>query len=203
MIKGRHQHCEVFEIRCEVQAELNLPAVKGEGAKEFWSRVEKAGLLVEALDLYDEWADVRADCAKMPRETKQEFAQRIKREGRWKKAELIRKELLASGLSQREAQAELVHRMQPLDGREARAWKTPDPWEAGRLFRKKADQDLVLRQAYEAHSDEEVAEDRLNWARFRQRERQALLDARRRARDLKASASKGTGSQTPAPAGQA
>jgi hypothetical protein len=98
----------------------------------------------------------------------------------------VRARLVASGLSQRETQAELVERFQPLDGSTTRAWETPDPWQQGRLFKKKADQQQVWeRMACDQDEDEEEtvteAENRWSWAERRREERQALADARRRA----------------------
>ena len=45
----------VYGLRCRVEKRLKLPAAKveDETATQFWERVECAGLLVEALALYD------------------------------------------------------------------------------------------------------------------------------------------------------
>ena len=113
-----YEHDEVNEIRCEVEERLNLPpAKKGEyePAAAFWARVERAGLLPQALALYDQLAAERA-AERVRRETKKEFEQRVEREGRQAEAEHLRAELLASGLSQRQVQQELVKRLQPLEG---------------------------------------------------------------------------------------
>jgi hypothetical protein len=198
MAKEKYEHCIVGGIRDAVETRLKLPAPKSqrESAAEFWSRVEHAGLLSEALALYDRLAVQEAERARVRRETKKAFAQRIEREGRQDEAAQVRAELLASGLSQREAQVELVARLQPLDGSETRAWQTPDPWESGRLFQKKADQKYVMAKANE-DEDEEAAEarHRLAWAEYRQKERVALAAARRRLRALKAAAPDVAGSQ--------
>src|SRR5262245_11129863 len=52
---------------------------KEETAAAFWERVEKAGLLEEALSLYDKFAEDRAEWVHTPRETKKMFAERIER----------------------------------------------------------------------------------------------------------------------------
>jgi hypothetical protein len=127
---------------------------------------------------------------------KREFEQRVEREGRRAEAERLRTELLASGLSQREAQQQLVERLQPLDGSAKRAWPTPDPWAAGRLFRTRAAQKALLayvKQNYENDDDEDEDEEDEQWwrvecARRRREERLALAAARRRALVLKAAA---------------
>jgi hypothetical protein len=114
----------------------------------------------------------------------------MEREGRQAEAERLRAKLLASGLTRREAQVKLVERLQPFDGSTTRAWETPDPWEGGRLFRNKADQDErlnIVKRAEDEDYDEEFdeAKNRIFWAELRRDERQALADARRRARDIK------------------
>jgi hypothetical protein len=188
MATPRYAHCLVNAIRCAVERRLTLPAPKSreESAADFWSRVEEADLLVEALALYDAIAADWATSAEIPRETKTVFLQRLEREGRLAEAEHVLAELLAAGLSRREAQGELVERFQPLDGSATRAWATPDPWEAGRLFHKKADQDRLLARVADDEEDSEYqeAEDRVAWARYRRAEGNALAAARRRARDL-------------------
>jgi hypothetical protein len=194
-----YEHSDVYEVRSAVQQRLRLPAVKNGGnepATDFWARVERAGLLIQALALYDQLAAQRAAQRQVWRETKEQFAQRVQREGRQAQAERLRAELLASGLSQRQAQVELVERLQPLDGSATRAWETPDPWEAGRLFRRKADQNGLLARARRYEDEDEDDEDqevdeglwRLECARRRRAERLALAAARRRAQALKAAA---------------
>jgi hypothetical protein len=194
MATPRYAHCLIHDIRCAVERRLNLPAPKGrrESAAEFWARAEQAGRLAEALALYDRIAADWAVWARIPRETTVQFLQRVEREGRRAEAERALAELLASGLSRREAQEELVGRFQPLDGTRVRAWPTPDPWEAGRLFHRKADQDELLAAVSdedEGDAEQTEAQNRVAWARFRQRERLALAAARWRARELKESAS--------------
>jgi hypothetical protein len=115
----------------------------------------------------------------------------VEREGRREEAERLRAELVATGLSQREVQKKLVNRMQPLDGTPTRPWSTPDPWEHGRLFRKKADQEEFQDLVSDDDEDEvEVtkAQWRIDCAKWRQEERQALRTARQRALELKAEA---------------
>src|SRR5262249_19406011 len=134
MAKPRYEYCEVAEIRGRVVQQLpRLPIRKGtdESPAEFWSRAEQAGLLQGALTLYDQIAAGRRHTR---RETKNQFDQRMEREGRHAEAERARAELLASGLTNRETQVELVNRFQPRDGTKTRAWETPDPWQQGRLF---------------------------------------------------------------------
>src|SRR6266851_8560229 len=190
-----YARCMVKEIRLQVDARLTLPAYRPkyqgvpETPSEFWQRVERAGMLVYALAFYDRLAAEHVGRAKVRRETKKKFAERIEREGRQAEAERVLAELSASGLSPREAQEALVQRLQPLDGSQTRAWPTPDPWEAGRLFRSKADYKRWLAQANpEDDLDRDEANDRVNYARHRWQERLALATARRRARALKASA---------------
>ena len=198
MATPRYAHCLIHSIRCAVERELKLPAAKSqsETAKAFWARVEQAGRLLEALALYDRIAAEWSGWAHVPRETQRAFGERVEREGRRAEAERLLAELLASGLTRREAQEELVDRLQPLDGRQTQAWPTPDPWEAGRLFHRKADQDELLAAVSdedEGDAEQTAAQDRVDWARFRQRERLALADARRRARELKTVASAAAG----------
>jgi hypothetical protein len=190
MAKPRYEYCEVAEIRGCVEEQLpRLPAAKGtdETPAEFWVRAERAGLLHEALALYDKIAAARRHTR---RETKKQFDQRIEREGRHAEVKRARAELLASGLTNRETQVELVNRFQPRDGTKTRAWETPDPWQQGRLFKKKKDQQNVL-ELIERDEDENEddgmtePENRLHWAERRRDERQALADARRRAWALK------------------
>jgi len=188
----RYQYCEVLDIRCWMEKRLEkLPASTNqrETAGQFWARVEQAGLLIEAIGLYDEIAAEWAEWQHTRRETKKQFEQRMEREGRQAEAEKLRAELLASGLTKRRAQAELVHRLQPRDGSATRAWRTPDPWDNGRLFKQKANQEQVLALISENDADEpeELAEarNRLWWAELRRDEREALANARQRARALK------------------
>jgi hypothetical protein len=193
MATPRYEYCEVADIRGWVEEQLQkLPASKSENEspEEFWSRVERAGLLIKALALYDEIAAEYAEWRHTRRETKKQFDQRMEREGRQAEAERLRAKLLASGLTRREAQIKLVERMQPLDGSTTRAWETPDPWEGGRLFRNKADQDerlSIVKRGEDEDYDEEFdeAKNRIFWAELRRDERQALADARQRARDIK------------------
>jgi hypothetical protein len=184
MAKPKYERCEVAAIRGWVEEQLpKLPARKAHDntPAEFWSRVEQAGLLHKALALYDE---IVAERRHTRRETKKQFAQRIKHEGRRAEVQRVKAQLLASGLTQRETQGELVKRFQPQDGTKAKAWETPDPWQQGRLFKKKADQQEVFEQIERDEDDDEgvtEAENRLHWAERRRDERQALADARRRA----------------------
>src|SRR5438128_1216538 len=87
-----------------LEEEHDLPPSKdkNETAAAFWERVEKAGLLEEAVDLYDIWAEMDAEDARTPRETKRMFADRIEREGRQAKVEEARSELMEEGYSLRE-----------------------------------------------------------------------------------------------------
>jgi G:T/U-mismatch repair DNA glycosylase len=194
-----YERDEIYTIRSQVGELLKLPTPKDderEPAAAFWARLERGGLLLRALALYDQIAVRRAAEAQGRRETKEQFEQRVEQEGRRAEAERLRAALLASGLSQREAQWELVARLQPLDGTRTRAWATPDPWQAGRLFRKKADQVALLARAssYEdPEEDEEDEEDAKIWwrvecARRRREERLALAAARRRAQALRPAA---------------
>jgi hypothetical protein len=190
MAKPRYEYCEVAEIRGRVEEQLpKLPARKGtdETPAEFWARAERAGLLQEALALYDKMAAARRQTR---REKKKQFDQRIEREGRHAEVERARTELLASGLTNRETQVVLVNRFQPRDGTKTRAWETPDPWRQGRLFKKKADQQKVMELTNDVEYDDgekemTEAENRLNWAERRREERQALADAQRRAWAMK------------------
>jgi hypothetical protein len=195
MAKASYEYCPIGDIRYEVELRLKLPSYTGKGQETptaFWSRVEEAGLLPEALALYDQVAAEEQARRRIRQETKREFLERVEREGRQAEADRLRAELLASGLSQREAQAQLVRRMQPLDGSQTRAWETPDPWDNGRLFLRKADQqhllDLVEEDDDCLDDQEQVREqarNRVEWAQRRQDERQALAAARRRLEALK------------------
>jgi len=185
----------VATLRECVENELKMPPYnppKNGGTEtpaQFWSRVEEAGLLAKALALYDELAAENEAWVHTRRETKKQFAERVEQEGRRAEVERERAALLASSLSEREVQEKLVDRFQPLDGSATRNWPTPDPWQEGRLFRKKADQDSLLALAND--EDDEVVEARqafwrVEYARRRRAERIALMNARRRARTLAA-----------------
>ena len=85
----------------EILNNLPPPKDKHETAAQFWARVDKAGLLDEALCLYDEIAEQDAERADIRRETKKMFAERIDREGRQDEVEEERKRLSAEGCSLR------------------------------------------------------------------------------------------------------
>jgi hypothetical protein len=184
----------IQDIRLEAKERLGL-AEKSErrlrdDPHKFWKQVEEAGLLRKALALYDRIAAEWEEYRHLRRETKAVFAERIEREGRQAEVEQVRRKLLASHMTQREVHAELVNRFQPLDGTETRPWETPDPWEGGRLFRRSDDEMAALaKEDPDSYGAEEVersiAEARLAWARIRQDERDALANARRRARKIK------------------
>src|SRR5262245_54736116 len=134
---------EVKGIRCRAGEKLKglvISKDKNETEVLFWTRLERAGRLVKAWELYDELAEERGDWVPRAGETKKAFAERIEREGRQADVERVRSKLLAEGRTLREIHTYLVNRFQPLDGSRTRPWETPDPWEAGRLFRKKEDQ---------------------------------------------------------------
>jgi hypothetical protein len=194
MAKARYEYCPIADLRLEVDRRLALYAPSGpEGPAAFWSRVEQAGKLAQALELYDRLTAERAEQAEAQCETKHEFTERVKREGREAEVERLREELLGAGLSQREVQAQLVERFQPLDGSRTRAWETPDPWQQGRLFRRKEDERRLVAWARggETSSRNEAIADakaRVSWANRRADERQALAAARRRAQVLKVAA---------------
>jgi hypothetical protein len=181
--------------RCSVEERLEeeglLPPSKDEDetAAAFWARVEQAGQLAKALELYDEFAEDAAEWIHRPRETKRMFADRIEREGRQAEVERDRNEMQQAGYSSREIHKKLVYHFQPLDGTLTRPWETPDPWEEGRLFRKKEDQERLLAEAKpDDYSREAMAMQRVECAEWRREERVALANARRRARELKTSA---------------
>jgi hypothetical protein len=189
---ARYVRSEIEELRKEVVERLKLPPgplaqYEDERPTSFWERVEELGLLVQALEVYDQLAADAAEERGLKRETKKEFQARMECEGRLEEAERLRAELVASGLSQREVQEELVERLQPLDGARTRPWSTPDPWECGRLFRKKAFQIEMRSMAADDDepSDAELARFEIEQARWRQEERQALRAARRRAYQFK------------------
>jgi hypothetical protein len=199
MAKARYAYCEIADIRVTVAAQLKLSAQKPEAAAEFWARVERAGQLQKALTLFDQVAAKLAARRQVRRETREQFAQRVEQEGRQAEAERLRAELLEAGMTHREVQVELVKRLQPLDGTPSRAWETPDPWDAGRLFRRKEDEHRLLNlEKQSQHQDDDYDDDdddqpvyseelnRLDWARRRRAERLALAAARRRARALMA-----------------
>jgi hypothetical protein len=194
----------VFDLRQEVARLLGLSQRHGrkQGApSDFWEDAEEKGMLVQAVELYDR---LEAERARRPRrETKKEFEERVEKEGRAAEAQRLRDELLASGLNKREVQRRLVGRLQPLDGSATVAWETPNSWAKGRLFRTKAQHEelLALVEAdndadadfeedefeYDGQEAKEAAH-RLACARWRQEEREALAEARRRAHALKAAA---------------
>src|SRR5262249_27716556 len=64
------------------QKKLQPSKDKEESAVKFWARMERAGLLEEALMLYDQIAEINSEWVHTPRETKKMFAERIEREGR-------------------------------------------------------------------------------------------------------------------------
>jgi hypothetical protein len=172
--------------------------------------MERAGVLEEALMLYDQIAEGNAKWVHLPRETKKMFAERVEREGRQAEVEEEGKRLSAEGHSLREIHEELVDRFQPLDGSRTRPWTTPNPWENGRLFRKKEDQNRFAaeiegydehhycpknRWRYEweqMHQEKRLASSnakyRMDCGEWRREERVALANARRRARELKEAA---------------
>jgi hypothetical protein len=190
------EQCSLRDIRREVESRLKLPPpqTNHETAFDFWMRVEQAGMLIEALALYDRIAAERTP-PPIRRETKGQFLERIDREGRRAEVERLSAELLASGWSQRDAQAELVKRFQPSDGTRTKAWETPNSWEHGRLFRTKAKEEELEALTRDEDDDQdaleyerEAAEVELLSAHSRFMERSALAKARRRARELKAAA---------------
>jgi hypothetical protein len=193
MAKHKYEYCEAADIRRRTAEQLQmLPARKSkdEAPAKFWSRVERKGLLIKALALFDEISTAHSERRRIRRETKKAFDQRMEREGRQAEAERARAELLASGVTLRQAQVKLVERLQPLDGTKTRAWETPDPWEEGRLFRNKADQDessRIVKRAVDEDYDEKLDEvkNRIFGAELRRDERQALAAARRRGHALK------------------
>jgi hypothetical protein len=189
-----YEQSDIFWLRHVVARRLNgpphaLPKCEDETAPEFWERVEKAGLLIQAVELYNQLAVEQTELRKRPRETKKDFEARVEREGRREEADRLRAELLAAGMSKREVHEELVERMQPLDGTRTRPWSTADPWEAGRLFRNKARQEkfqaLITDDDDDYSPEAAYAHERIEYAQWRQRERQALRAARRRAYELK------------------
>ncbi|HEY1375855.1 MAG TPA: hypothetical protein VGF55_03640 [Gemmataceae bacterium] len=189
MASARYEHCSVAYIRWLVSEDLDLPALpkgKTETAAEFWARAERAGLLHQALTLYDRFEAEQEEWKHVPRETKAQFTQRVEREGRQAEVERERAKLVASGMTQREVHAALVERFQPLDGTETRPWETPNPWQYGRLFLRKADEQMLLAKADEDYdelaAEREEAQNRLYWARYRREEGIALAAARRRSR---------------------
>jgi hypothetical protein len=70
--------------------------------------------------------------AKVIRESKNQFWQRINQEGREPEARAAEAELLRQGFSRRHVQKVLVSQFQPVDGRSTSAWQTPNSWECGR-----------------------------------------------------------------------
>ena len=192
-MKKWYEYSDIKALRGSVEVYLEdegLAPTKDEDetAAAFWARVEKAGLLVRAVELFDEFAEDEAGWIHMPRETKTMFAERIEREGRQAEVERMRNEFSNFGLSLREIQEKLVHHFQPLDGSHTRPWMTPDPWQAGRLFRKKEDQDRLLAEADPDNESDPSADWLVECAKWRREERVALANARRRAGELKAAA---------------
>lgn len=169
-----------------VEAKKLLPSQdKKETAAGFWARVEKAGLLEEALSLYDQFAKEWAEWVHLPRETKKMFAERIEREGRQAEVEEAREELMEEGFSLRVIHEKLVYCFQPLDESSTRPWETPNPWENGRLFRKKKDQKKLQSYYDDNYKDaDDIERWRFNCAKWRRDERVALANARRRAPEV-------------------
>ena len=201
MVSLRYAYCNELYIRRVVAQRLKLPLHQPETPAEWWTAVERGGRLLDALALYDRIDAERAARRRVRRETKKQFAERIDREGRRSEAEQLRADLLSSGLSQREAQIELVARLQPLDGSTTRAWPTPNPWQTSRLFLRRVTENWLYAQAaeeeyYEADDDEycdpEEAENRIKWAKRRLEERRALSSVRWRARLLREQAAQET-----------
>src|SRR5262249_12825944 len=153
---------------------------KNETATAFWARLEKAGRLIEALELYDQIAEDHAKWVHAPRETKKMFAERIVREGREVEVEAARNQLLEGGYSLREVHEKLVNTFQPLDGSQTRPWETPDPWEAGRLFRKKEDQNRLAAEieGYDEHDYCPNSRWRYEWAQQHREKRLASSNAK-------------------------
>jgi hypothetical protein len=183
----------VYQIRMALKDRLELPRFDYLGRQEspamFWERVEAAGKLDQALALFDQLEAEHRQKARVRRETKKEFAERIEREGRREEVERVLGELLAGGLGERVAQERLVARFQPLDGSHTRPWVTPNPWETGRLFlHKEEEKKLLALVRDDKDMDPEVkrAKERVEAARDRRAERVALATARHRAQELKA-----------------
>src|SRR5262249_27110182 len=213
MVKARYEYCPVCAIRAAVEQRLEVPAYKPahgdqrESPAAFWARVEGAGLLSEALAVYDQLVAEQAAWAHTRRESKKQFAARVEREGRQAEAERLRTELLAKGLSEREVQEELVRQLQPLNGTRTRVWPTPNPWNEGRFCLKKTDQEKLLALMNGGESrmkTEEVAvveaKSRLLWGKHRAEERRALVAARQRAQAAKGAVPKIAASPRAAPA---
>jgi hypothetical protein len=204
MATARYAHCEILDVRREVERRLGLPAPKvADGdAWDFWNRVNHAGLLLKALDLFDQIAEGWEYWRHVQRETRKEFWQRIDREGRRAEAERALNKLLTAGVSRRKAQEELVEQFQPVDGGETQAWRTPDPWANGRLFRSGADQAATLALANGEDEDDirlRRARERVQWARLRRTESEALAAWREEARKLTAAAANATASAASTP----
>jgi hypothetical protein len=157
--------------------------------------VEKAGLLEQALIICDELAAQDAEEVRPRRESKKMFEERIAREGRQAEVDRERKDWLESGFSLRETQAFLVDKFQPLDGSKTCPWSTPDPWAAGRMFRRKEDYEKLLSEVdpFEAmRAKKKEVNYRWECAQWRRDERDALAKARQRCWELAASAEKAT-----------
>jgi hypothetical protein len=198
MAKARYEYCDDCSLREWTEQRLaGLPPSVGrkeETPAAFWTRVEHAKRLVEALKIYDQVAAEYAGSRHKLRETKRDFAERMEREGRQAEANRLRAELVASGLSQREVQKQMVEHMQPLNGPPTRVHETLDPW-MERLFRTRSDHERLLYvmqtvEDLDEAEDEDVvdARNRFAWAEHRRDERRALAAARQQARALKAAA---------------
>src|SRR5262249_34371112 len=114
MARLRFEYCPICKIRARVDELLELPSSyvdrRHEPPSNFWTRMEQAGKLCEAVELYKELEIERKTRAHTQRETIGEFQQRIKKERRLKEAERLRIELLEQGLSLREVQEKLVEK---------------------------------------------------------------------------------------------
>jgi hypothetical protein len=140
MARDRFERCEACTIRTRMLELLPWSSDRpkppqGVSPEQFWEYVSRAGLLSQALTLYDQVAAKLREWAHTRLETVDNFWARVEGEGRRKEAELAQAELLQSGLCRREAQEQLVAKFQPLDGTKARAWPTPNSWEQGRMCR--------------------------------------------------------------------
>jgi hypothetical protein len=170
------------EDRLIQEKKMSSSKDKEETAAAFWLRMEKAGLLEEALKLYDEIAESHAEWMHATRETKKMFAERIEREGRQEEVESERKRLSAEGHSLRKIHEELVDLFQPLDGSWTRPWTTPNPWENGRLFRKKEDQNRCAAEIERGKESDYCPKNRwrYEWEQMHQEKRSASTNAKYR-----------------------